>query len=227
MKKNILIVAAHPDDEVLGCGGAVALLAKEKHNVYTLILGDGVSARYNSLKDTPKNKLINRRNEALKANNILGVKKVYFENFPDNRFDRVELLDLVKSIEDVKRQINPDVVFTHHPHDRNVDHRLTHEAVMIAFRPLPNEKAKLILAFEIPGSTKDAAGQTSPLVPNYFIDTEVVHRIKVRALNAYKSEMRKYPHPRSIKGLEILAQARGVQVGRKFVEAFQLLRQIS
>ena len=224
-KKTVLIVAAHPDDEILGCGGAAALYAKQGHQVYSLILGEGVTARYDNPKKAPERFLNRVRAEALKANRLVGIKDVFFASFPDNRFDKVQLLDLVKAIEKVKQKIRPDIVFVHHPHDRNIDHRLSHEAALIAFRPLPNEKAKTIIAFEVAGSMKETDGKR-PFIPNYFVDIEKSIVKKINSLNAYKSEMRKYPHPRSLEGLKILAKYRGLQSGKKYAEAFQLIRNI-
>ena len=223
-KKNILIVAAHPDDEIIGCGATASLYSQKGHHVYSLILGEGVTSRYDKRQEAPGKLLSKLRKEALSANKSAGVKEVFFGGFPDNRFDKVQLLDLVKVVEQVKQKIKPDIVFVHHPHDRNIDHRLAHEAALIAFRPLPNEKARLVLAFEVAGSMKETDGKPGPFAPNYFVDISKTINQKTKCLRAYRSEMRKYPHPRSLEGLKILAQARGLQVGKKFAEAFQLVR---
>ena len=153
--KKILIIIAHPDDEVLGCGGAITKLAKEDYIIYTLILGEGVTSR-DASRNTNKrlNEILDLRKSAIKANKILGVKEVFFKDFPDNRFDTVSLLDIVKAIEKAKSKIKPDIIFTHYEKDLNIDHQLTYKAVITATRPLRGETVKEIYSFEVLSSTE-------------------------------------------------------------------------
>lgn len=224
-KKRILIIASHPDDEVLGCGGTVARLVKEGHEAYTLILGEGVTSR-------DKNRLVKKRNrelkdlkiQALKANEILSIKQVIFHNFPDNRFDTVPFLDIVKVIEKEVNNIKPHVVFTHYERDLNIDHRITYQAVLTAARPLPDATVKEIYSFEILSSTEYY--YPSLFSPNVFVDISNDIDIKIQALKAYKFEIREFLHPRSPHGITSHAQYRGMQVGLHYAEAFQLIRTI-
>jgi len=225
---KILVVAAHPDDEVLGCGGTIARLTSEGNCVYTLILGEGVTSR-DRKRDLAKreNEIVELKKKAEDANKILGVKKVYTYDFPDNRFDTVSLLDIIKTIEKIKKDIKPDIVFTHHYGDLNIDHQITFKAVMTAFRPTKDESVKEIYSFEIPSSTEwNAPSSLTYFMPDYFVDISKTIKLKVRAMKEYKCEIREYPHPRSIESIEIKAKQRGIQVGLEAAEAFEVLRLI-
>ena len=227
-KKNILVVAAHPDDEVLGCGGTMALLAKEGNKVYTLILGEGVTSRDQKRDPGKRNRELKELKKQLqKANKLLGVKKCFVFDFPDNRFDTVALLDIIKTVEKVKKEVKPDIVFTHHHGDLNIDHRITFEAVMTAFRPVTGEKAQEIYSFEIPSSTEwNAPSPAVYFMPNYFVDISEQLPQKKEAMKQYRAELKKYPHPRSLKAIEISARNRGIQTGLEAAEAFEILRSI-
>ena len=226
--KTILVIAAHPDDEVLGCGGTIARLTSEGSNVYTLILGEGVTSR-DRKRDLAKreNEIAELKKQAENANRILGVKKVYTFDFPDNRFDSVPLLDIIKTIEETKDGLKPDIVFTHHIGDLNIDHQITFKAVMTAFRPIKDESVKELYSFEIPSSTEwNAPSSLTHFMPEYFVDISKTIKLKVRAMKEYKCEIREYPHPRSIESIEIKAKQRGIQVGLEAAEAFEVIRLI-
>ncbi len=225
MNKKILIVAAHPDDEVLGCFGTVARLIKEGYEAYTLILGEGKTGR--DLKRDVSNKedeISILRSEIQKANKRIGIKKVYIENFPDNRFDSVDLLDIVKVVEKIKQKIKPDIIFTHFENDLNVDHRLTYQAVITASRPMEDESVKTIYSFEILSSTE----WNFPLSfsPDIYFDITDTLDLKIAAMNEYQSELCFYPHPRSLEGIELNAKYWGMRVGKKYIEAFKIVRDI-
>jgi LmbE family N-acetylglucosaminyl deacetylase len=223
MKKKVLIVAAHPDDEVLGCGGTIARLVKERHEAYTLILGEGITSRDRSRNREKREKEINRLKEQIyKANELLGVKEVFTFDFPDNRFDSVDFLDIVKAIEEVKNKLKPEIVFTHSKSDLNIDHQITYKAVITATRPMQNESVKEIYAFEVLSSTE----WNYPLSfsPNVYFDIGDTLERKLKAMTEYKSELREYPHPRSLKGIEIKARQRGMEVGFYYAEAFECIR---
>lgn len=227
MKKRVLICVAHPDDETIGCGGAIAHHVKDKDKVYCIYMTDGVGARYSKTKD----KLIHQRkkNSQLAAK-ILGFKWLsdYCGNFPDNGMDKVKLLDVVKKIEKAKKKIIPHIIYTHNPHDLNVDHKIVAEATLIAFRPQAKEVWKKILAFEIPSSTDFAYFKKNKIFqPNYFLDIKKYWNKKKKALQAYKTEIKKFPNSRSLKGIEILSKFRGLQNGLSQAEAFQILKDIS
>lgn len=224
--KTILVIAAHPDDEVLGCGGTIARLTSEGSNVYTLILGEGVTSR-DRKRDLAKreNEIAELKKQAENANRILGVKKVYTFDFPDNRFDSVPLLDIIKTIEETKDDLKPDIVFTHHIGDLNIDHQITFKAVMTAFRPTIDESVKEIYSFEIPSSTEwNEPSSLTYFMPDYFVDVNKSLEIKINALKEYKTELRDFPHPRSLNAVELNAKQWGVKIGFKAAEAFKTIR---
>ena len=224
--KTILVIAAHPDDEVLGCGGTIARLTSEGSNVYTLILGEGVTSR-DRKRDLAKreNEIAELKKQAENANRILGVKKVYTFDFPDNRFDSVPLLDIIKTIEKIKEDIKPDIVFTHHHGDLNIDHQITFKAVMTAFRPTKDQSVREIYSFEIPSSTEwNAPSSLTYFMPDYFVNVNKSLGIKINALNEYITELRDFPHPRSVKAVELNAKYWGVKMGFKAAEAFKTVR---
>ncbi|MCK4786756.1 MAG: PIG-L family deacetylase [Desulfobacteraceae bacterium] len=223
MDKKILVVAAHPDDEVLGCGGTIAKLANKACEVYTLLLGRGIAARCDD-KDCQD---LSGKTEELRrctddANRIIGVKKVFSYDFPDNRFDLVALLDIVKVVEEVKNRIKPDIIFTHYEKDLNIDHRITYEAVITATRPQPDETVKEIYSFEVLSSTE----WNYPLsfLPDVFFDISETMDLKLKALGCYKTELREFPHPRSSKGAESNAKTWGMKLGIEYAEAFKCVR---
>lgn len=220
--KNILIVAAHPDDEVLGCGGTISQLIKNNYKAHILILGEGVTSRDNWKKED----LIKLKNQVYKSNNIIGINKnnIYLHDFPDNKFDSVPLLNIVKVINELKNKIQPEIIFTHFQNDLNIDHRITYQAVITSTRPMQDEIVKTIYSFEVLSSTE----WNYPLKfsPNVFFDITDTLNIKISAMNAYKSEIRMYPHPRSIIGITKNAQCWGMKVGLEYAEAFELIRDI-
>jgi len=221
MNKKILIVVAHPDDEVLGCFGTIARLIKEGCDAYTLILGEGKTSRdINNKKEDIE--LLNH--EIFNANKTIGIKKVFIESFPDNRFDSVDLLDIIKVISKVKEEVKPDMIFTHYENDLNIDHQLTYKAVITASRPMQDECVKEIYSFEVLSSTE----WNYPLSfsPDTFFDINDTIDLKLNAMKEYNSELCQFPHPRSLEGIELNAKYQGMRVGKKYVEAFKTIRVI-
>ena len=226
MFESILILAAHPDDEVLGCGGTIARFAKAGSSIHIAFFSDGHSSRMEE-GELNLNKGNFRRNAAIKAADFLGVKTVSFEKFPDNQFDTVPLLKLAISIESLLKKFNPRTVITHHSGDLNVDHRRLSEAAAIAARPQPGNCVKQILNFEILSSTEwQLNGFRDQFFPNLYINISDYLDIKLEALNFYEIEMRPWPHPRSRQGVENLASYRGASVGLASAEAFYIARKI-
>lgn len=223
MSKTILIVAAHPDDEVLGCFGTVAKLIKQGYTAYTLILSGGKTSRGR----VEQWELDNLKEEMYRANKLIGIKEVYQADFPDNAFDSVPLLSIVKKIEEIKNKVKPEIVFTHHFGDMNVDHQLTYKAVLTATRPIKGDIIEAIYAMEIPSSTEwNSYSKESVFVPNIFFDITDTIEDKVNALNIYQSELREYPHPRSLRHIKELAKVNGTKVGLEYSENFMLVRRI-
>jgi LmbE family N-acetylglucosaminyl deacetylase len=222
MTKCVLVVAAHADDEALGCGGTIARHVEAGDRVEVVFVADGVSSRPGSGDED----LARRFQATSRAQQILGITKIRFLGLPDNRLDSVPLLDIVQSLEAVIAEVNPTIVYTHHVGDLNVDHRMTHQAVMTACRPLPSSTVREILAFEVLSSTEWGGTSGAPFIPNYFVDVSSTLATKLRALDAYSMEMRESPHSRSIVHVASLARHRGHSVGVDAAEAFMVIRRV-
>ena len=224
MKKNILLVVAHRDDETIGCGGTIVKLSKSNYKIFGISMTDGISSR-NKFNSTD---IKNRHKNSIKAANILGFKWLdkFSGNFQDNKMDNSSILEVVKVIEKAKKFIKPVLVYTHFPDDLNIDHQIVAKATMTAFRPKFKETCEKIFAFEVPSSTDYANFKKKIFKPNHYVNIDKFWKKKLQALKAYKGEMMKYPNSRSLKGLESLARYRGNQVGLKMAESFQILRSI-
>lgn len=227
-RKTILIVAAHPDDEVIGCGGTIARHVDEADDVHILIAAEGATSRlHNRDCDYLSKDLANLACAANNSCSILGAASVELLNMPDNRLDSMDRLDLIKIVEERINYYNPHTVYVHHSGDVNVDHRRLHEAVVTACRPTPDHSVKRLLSYEVASSTEwQPPGSAPAFQPNWFVDVSAQLSRKKKALIAYSSEMRSWPHARSIAALEHLARWRGAQVGVDAAEAFCLLRQL-
>lgn len=227
--KTVLVIAAHPDDEVLGCGGTMARHAEMGDDVYTVILAEGLTSRKKERNRDLHNEEFNiLHSAAQKANDILGVKQLKLLDFPDNRMDSLDRLDIVKVLEELINEIKPNIIYTHHIGDVNIDHRRIHEAVLTAVRPIPgNHYVEELLYFETASSTEwMTAGSAPAFMPNWYVDIEKTLNLKLEALEAYAYEMREWPHARSIKALDYLAKWRGANIGVGAAEAFMLGRKI-
>ncbi len=224
---NILVVAAHPDDEVLGCGATIAQHISKGDRVEVLILAEGITSRTAERSPLKHQKqLASLSIAAHKANKILGVKRLHLHGFPDNRMDSVARLDIVKIVEQTLVRLKPAIVYTHHAGDVNIDHRRAFEAVMTACRPLPGNSVKKILCFETVSSTEWQLSPSNAFIPNWYVDVTRTLPKKMKALKAYVSEMRPWPHARSFKAIEHLARWRGASVGVPAAESFMLVRRI-
>jgi len=224
MMKTILVVAAHPDDEVLGCGGTIARFC-ESAAIHILILGEGCTSRYDSRSEASKVELERIGKAARSAAKVLGAQSITLESFPDNQFDEPPLLSIVKCVEKVLGEIRPDVVYTHHPSDLNIDHKITFQAVLTSTRPLPNCSVKELYTFETPSATEWSFHQNHPVFkPNVFIDVSQSIENKLQAMEFYETEIRSFPHPRSLEALKAICRRWGTVVSREYVEAFELVR---
>jgi len=226
MKNKILVVAAHPDDEVLGCGGVMAKYASSC-DIYIAILGEGISSRYEKKGKSIEKDIIKLQEKSKKVGKLLGAKQSFFFGFPDNKFDTIAFLDIVKKIEELIAKIKPEIIYTHHAGDLNIDHRITFQAVLTAARPIFPNPVKKIYSFEVLSSTEWSQQKIEKVfVPNVYEDIYPVFNKKIKALKIYKSEMREFPHPRSLVGAKVIAQKRGMEAGLKCAEAFDLIRWI-
>lgn len=233
---NILVIVAHPDDEVLGVGGTMLKHAEKGDKITVVFMATGITSRrksnYQSVpsyepNSTEFNKMKQEiemlRNDAKKACKLLGVKNTVFYDFPDNEMDSVPLLQIVKTIEKEISKNKPDKVFTHHYGDLNVDHRIVYNATITACRPFDKIISELI-CFEIPSSTE--WNYPISFNPNYFIDIHKQLGKKIKAMETYQNEIRRFPHPRSVKNLRVIAEKWGATSGNKAAEAFEIIRKI-
>tara|TARA_B110000438_G_scaffold190526_1_gene182169 strand:+ start:238 stop:948 length:711 start_codon:yes stop_codon:yes gene_type:complete len=233
---KILVIVAHPDDEVLGMGGTILKHSKKGDNVTVAYLTTGITARrsldysnsssYNfSEDDLKKNKkqILELQNDAKKSSKILGVKKTIFLDLPDNELDTVPLLKIVKIIEKIVSKEKPDIVYTSHSKDLNIDHRITCDATVTACRP-SSFFIKEILSFEIFSSTEWTFSYD--FKPNYFVNIEKELNLKMNAMKKYKNELKKFPHPRSLENINNSAKRWGTVCGFNAAEAFQIVRKI-
>ena len=222
-----LVVAAHPDDEVLGCGGTITRLAREGHDVYIAILGEGITSRYQQREQADATQLEALQTRSQQVCQLLGAKDLFMHHLPDNRFDSVPLLEVVKIIEDLVGRMNPETVYTQHGGDLNIDHAVVHRATLTATRPVAGCSVKEVYAFEVPSSTDWAFGQFAPTFrPNVFVDISATLETKVQAMKLYETEARPFPHPRSPEALRASARRWGSVVGLETAEAFELVRRL-
>lgn len=224
---EILVVAAHPDDEVLGCGGTITKHVAAGDRVHVLILGEGATARDESRDVSARaNEIQSLQKAAAAAARELGAEPPRFAGLPDNRLDGVDLLDVVKVVEVAVGELRPVVVYTHHVGDLNVDHRIAHQAVVTACRPLPESCVRAVYAFETVSSTEWAYSRDHAFHAARFVEITDQLETKKQALSCYASEMRAFPHARSIENIEALARLRGASVGVGAAEAFVVVREI-
>lgn len=224
--KTVFVIAAHPDDEILGVGGCVARHVKNGDKVYAMILGEGQTSRWEHREDAAQAVVEELHKDTMASAKEVGYQDVFFENFPDNRFDQVDLLDIVKSIEKKIKELQPEIIYTHFQGDLNVDHQMTARAVLTATRPIGQYPVKEIYAFETLSSTEwnfDTTEQTG-FVPNVFVDITDYYANKESAMKHYGSELCEFPHPRSLEGMDVLSRTRGMAAGMMRAEAFRLVR---
>jgi N-acetylglucosamine malate deacetylase 1 len=225
--KKVMVIVAHPDDEIIGVGGTIAKHVKNGDDVSVLILGDGKSSRnreYSTLDSNTKNLVFNETKAAM---TILGIRKYDNLGLPDNRFDTVPLLDIIKNISDFVKKNNPSVVYTHHFGDLNIDHRITFEAVITATRTIEAPFVKEIYLFETLSSTEMSGSYSQRFfVPNTFIEIVDFLDQKIEAMEAYVSELREFPHPRSIETIKYNALLWGSKNNTSPLEAFFCFRRI-
>jgi len=221
--QKILIAVAHSDDETISMAGTIRKHIVNGDTVQVVSMTNGVGAR----DDSNEKMASERMAAAAKASEILGFKWEKCFDFNDNALDSYPLLEIVKALEAIKNTYNPSLVYTHSGSDLNIDHRVVTNAVLTAFRPQPQESCKEIRLFEVPSATDFGhRSVTGAFIPNLYVNITDYWETKLRALGAYSAELRKYPHSRSIKGIENLARLRGSQVGFELAESFEVIRRI-
>ena len=226
--KVVLVVAAHPDDELLGVGGTTCAHAAAGDRVEVVIVAEGVMSRHPDVAPETLKPLTDRLREAgEKAAQTLGTAKPQFLGLPDQRLDTLPLSNIIQRIEAIITKVRPQIIYTHHTGDLNLDHRIIHDAVVTACRPLPDSSVTLIRCFETVSSTEWSNPNTrSSFDPTDFVDISKYLERKLEALTHYESEMRSFPHARSLKAIRALAEFRGASVGRLAAEAFVTVRRI-
>jgi len=229
--KRLMVVVAHPDDELLGIGGTLYKLKSETNcTIKVVILGEGITSRsFDRNSEESKLKLKRHKQNIISAKNIIGYDELVTYQFPDNQFDTLPLLSIIKAIEKEKNKFKPEIVFTHHIGDVNIDHQLTFQAVNTAFRSQPKEYYRGLLTFETPSGTEwRASSDPKHFTPNMYVEVSKKNvQAKIKGMESYDFEKRKYPHPRSPEALNILAQYRGITVGKEYAEAFYIVRSIN
>lgn len=220
---SVLVVAAHSDDEVLGCGGALRRHVESGHRVTAVHLTDGVGSRRSGSGDAVER----RRKASERAASVIGYEWSARGDFPDNALDTVPLLEVVRFVEDVVERVGPDVVYTHHGGDLNVDHQVVSRAALTALRPQPEAPRPEIRSFEVPSSTEWSHRSLTPeFTPSLFVDVSAHWESKVEALKCYREELRPAPHPRSLESIDALARTRGAEAGLERAEAFDMIRRV-
>jgi LmbE family N-acetylglucosaminyl deacetylase len=226
---TILVVVAHPDDEVLGCGASIAKWADAGLEPHIMIMAEGVTSRdHEPNREGRSSELRDLALAAEQSGKVLGAASVTLKKFPDNRMDSVDQLDVVKVVEDQVALLKPDMVVTHHVGDINIDHQIVHQAVVTACRPQPGHPVRRLLSFEVPSSTEwQSPNFATSFQPNWFEEVVSTWDRKLAALEVYSMELRLWPHPRSISAIEYLARWRGCTIGFEVAEAFQLIRGVN
>lgn len=220
MTKIVAVIAAHTDDEALGCGGTIAKHVASGDAVHAIFLADGVTSR----ADSSAQDIQMRLDASGQAHRILGLASVSYLALPDNRLDSVPLLDIVQKLESALSKIQPEIVYTHHYGDLNVDHRITHQAVMTACRPVPGSRVREIYTFEVLSSTEWNSPGDGPFIAQAHVDISEFLDHKIAALEAYRLELRPAPHSRSMEHVRALAIHRGHGIGVHAAEAFMVAR---
>lgn len=223
---SVLCIAAHPDDEVLGVGGTIARHVGDGEDVHVCILADGISSRQEEVNDEVQARIEHRRGHAKEACDLLGVASVSFHRFPDNEFDTVPLLDIVQTIEGEIEEHDPDIVYTHHYGDLNIDHELACRATVTATRPLKDSNIDRVLAFETLSATEwSVPSPENSFQPQHYVNIEDYLNDKLDAVAVYTDELRDPPHPRTIDTIRRNAYIWGAKAGVAAAEPFEVLRE--
>ena len=221
MTNSVLVVAPHLDDEVLGCGGTIARHVAEGDEVQVAIVSMGDLALY------PIEEEEAQRLELKAAHEVLGVAGVHFLDFPAPRLDTVPGYHLADAIGHVVRSVKPTIVYLPYRGDIHVDHRAVYLATLVATRPINACPVRQLLCYETLSETEWASPfGDEAFIPNVFVYISDFLPRKLQAFSCYESQLKQFPHPRSLEGIESLARFRGATVSVPAAEAFMLIRQI-
>jgi len=218
---RILVIAPHPDDEVLGCGGAIVKHVWGGAEVYLCVVTKAYPPEW------PEDEIEERKGEVLRVNQILGIKKTYFLDLPTVKLDTIPQKELNEATAQVVNEVQPEVLYIPHRGDVNKDHRLVFDAIMVAVRPKPGSVIRKVLSYETLSETEwGAPFIENAFIPNVYVDISETLEIKLKAMSEYKSEFKEFPHPRSLEAISALAKRRGSSIGVEAAEAFTLVREI-
>ena len=212
---EILVIAAHPDDEVLGMGGTIKKLTKQKNNVHLCVVTEGTTAQY---KD--KKMIDIRKKSCIKSGKLLGISSFTFLDFPDMLLDTIPHLEINKKLLELVKKLKPMIVYTTPFNDLNKDHQQVFESTLVVTRPAITS-VKCLMCYELPGPVRTTFN------PNLYEDISKEFSSKINAFKMYKSEIQKFPYPRSLKSLESLSIQRGIESGLEKAESFMIIRKIS
>jgi len=218
---KVLIISAHPDDETIGAGGTIARHIFHEDDVFWCVVTQGYSPPWS------EETLIAAKHQIEAVRKIYGIQKVYRLGFPTVKLNTVPYIDLSSALQKVVDEVRPEIIYTTPRDDVNQDHRIVHDCSLVAARPLPGSSVKRILSYEIgPTSRYGIASGASVFNPNLFVDISEFLDKKIEAMACYETELHELPHPRSLEGLRLLAKERGLSVGLKAAECFNLIREI-
>jgi N-acetylglucosamine malate deacetylase 1 len=221
MSNNILIIAPHPDDEVLGCGGVIKRYTEEGHRVYILIATRGTARLFLD------EKIIRVRSQALQAHGLLGVKETFFFDFPAPELDTVSQAKISESISELINKLRTDILFIPHRGDIHRDHYIVFNAALVSARPIGKRNIRAIYSYETLSETEWAAPfSDDAFIPDHFVNIEQYFQSKIEAMSCYTKQIRPFPHSRSLEAIEALAKFRGATVGFSLAEAFMTIRTI-
>lgn len=219
---RVLVVGAHPDDEILGPGGTLAQHVRDGDEVHAVVVADGATSRYRG------DMVSVLADSAARAAKVLGLASLRMEGLPDQRLDALPLVDVTQAIEAIVDEVRPRFIYTHFPGDVNADHGVVAQATWVASRPYVAPFLRRFAVFETPSSTEWAwPTEGTGFLPGLFVDITATLEKKLAAMDCYESELRPYPHPRSGQALRERAAVWGSKVGRPAVEAFQVLREVT
>jgi LmbE family N-acetylglucosaminyl deacetylase len=218
---RVLVISAHPDDEVIGAGGTIARHVADADEVFWCIVTQGYSPPW------PEETIREARQQVLYVKELLGIRDVFFCGFPTVMLNTVPYMEICSALQKVVEQVKPETVYTTPRDDINQDHRIVHDCTLVATRPLPGCSVRRLLSYEISSTTRFGLPQgANGFYPNVFIDVSLFLDKKLQAMRCYETELRTYPHPRSIEAIEIFARERGVSICVEAAECFQLIREI-
>ena len=224
--RKILVIAAHPDDEVMGLGGTIARFSDEGVECHLLIVTDGSSAQYRA-SDHLQDIIDAKKEETKNCANVLGFKSIHYGELPDMRLDKTLHIQINQVIEKVIDEVRPDTVFTHFWGDVNRDHQEVYKSTLVVVRPVKGQVVKELYCYKVPSSTEWTPNKADTMfMPNYFVNIEKYAEQKYKAFSCYSTELREYPHPRSVQHLREIDTAAGLRVGLLAAEEFVMLRNL-